>query len=60
MILPIRRVPDAILKTPTRPIATVTPEIRQLARDMIQTMHAAAGVGLAANQVGQPDRKSVV
>ena len=54
MILPIRRVPDAILKTPTRPITTVTPEIHQLARDMIQTMHAAAGVGLAANQVGQP------
>lgn len=54
MILPIRHVPDAMLKTPTRPITMVTPDIRQLARDMIQTMHAAGGLGLAANQVGQP------
>ncbi len=53
-ILPIRHVPDEILKTPTRPVTTITPEIRQLALDMIQTMYAAGGVGLAANQVGQP------
>lgn len=53
-ILPIRHLPDAILRRPTRPIASITPEIRQLARDMIQTMHAAGGVGLAANQVGRP------
>ena len=53
-ILPIRHVPDTILKTPTKPIPSITPEIRQLAADMIQTMYAASGVGLAANQVGQP------
>lgn len=53
-ILPIYHDPDRILHTPTRPITTITPEIHRLARDMIQTMYAAGGVGLAANQVGQP------
>lgn len=53
MILPIRHLPDPVLRTPTKPIDHITPEIRQLAKDMIQTMHAAGGVGLAANQVGQ-------
>ena len=60
MILPIHHVPDRLLKTPTRPVTTITPEIRQLARDMIQTMYAAGGVGLAANQVGQPWQLFVV
>ncbi|MBI4227224.1 MAG: peptide deformylase [Candidatus Omnitrophica bacterium] len=53
-ILPIHYLPDAALKTPTRPVTSITPDIRHLARDMIHTMHAAGGVGLAANQVGQP------
>lgn len=55
-ILSIRHLPDPILRTVMKPVQTVTPEIRQLARDMIETMHAAGGVGLAANQVGQPWR----
>jgi peptide deformylase len=35
-------------------IKQITPEIRQLAADMIETMYAADGVGLAAQQVGRP------
>jgi len=55
-ILTIRYAPDPILRTPTRLIHTVTPDIRKLAHDMIDTMHAAGGVGLSANQVGHPWR----
>ena len=53
-ILKIRYAPDPILKQPTQPIPTVTAEIRRLAQDMVETMHAAGGVGLSANQVGVP------
>jgi peptide deformylase len=41
-------------------IDRVTPEIRQLAADMIETMHAAEGVGLAAQQIGQPLMLTVI
>lgn len=53
-ILTIRHAPDPVLSAPTRPISIVTPEIRRLAQDMIDTMYAASGVGLSANQVGHP------
>lgn len=52
-ILPLCFDPNPVLNTPTKPVASVTPEIRQLVRDMIQTMYVAGGVGLAANQVGR-------
>src|SRR5512145_153974 len=51
-ILPIRHYPDPVLKRRVEPVARVTPEIVQLCRDMAETMYAAPGVGLAANQVG--------
>lgn len=44
--------PEAVLRTKTRPVATVTDAERKLVRDMIETMYAENGVGLAANQVG--------
>ncbi len=44
--------PDPRLKKPCEPIATVTPDIAQLAADMLETMYDAPGVGLAAPQVG--------
>lgn len=54
-ILPIRHFPDAILKAPSRRIEHVTPEIRRLIDDMVQTMrHHRRCVGLAAPQVGAP------
>ena len=57
---PIVLYPDPVLLTPTEPVAEVTEEIRILVRDMIETMHAEPGVGLAANQVGVPLRLMVV
>ncbi|MFA5250526.1 MAG: peptide deformylase [Parachlamydiales bacterium] len=43
---------NPILRVKALPIETITDEIRQLAADMIETMDALNGVGLAANQVG--------
>lgn len=51
-ILPILTYPDPILKTVAQPVEDVTDEIRTLIDDMAETMYAAPGVGLAANQVG--------
>lgn len=51
-ILPILTYPDPRLKAVAEPILEVTDEIRQLAEDMAETMYAAPGIGLAANQVG--------
>lgn len=61
--MPIRPVvlyPDPVLLAPTKPVAAIDDEIRQLVRDMIDTMYAAPGIGLAANQVGVPLRLCVV
>lgn len=44
--------PDPRLKKPCDPVAEVTPEISQLAADMLETMYDAPGIGLAAPQVG--------
>ena len=56
MIRPIVRYGADVLHQTARPVAEVTPEISQLIEDMIQTMYAAPGVGLAATQVGVPLR----
>lgn len=52
MILPIRKYGDDVLRNPTEPIAEIDESIQKLIEDMIDTMYAAPGVGLAANQVG--------
>jgi peptide deformylase len=52
MIRPILRYGDEVLHQPASPVGEVTPEIQQLVDDMIQTMYAAPGIGLAATQVG--------
>ncbi len=57
---PIVLYPDPILLRSTQPVEEITPEIRQLVRDMVDTMYAASGVGLAANQVGESLRVCVV
>lgn len=54
MILPIVKEPRPILHKKAVPVSKITPEIRKLIVDMIETMHAAEGVGLAANQVDSP------
>ncbi len=59
-LLPILRYPDPRLHTVARPVAEVNDRIRQLADDMIQTMYAAEGVGLAATQVDVHERVIVM
>ncbi|HEX4478371.1 MAG TPA: peptide deformylase [Polyangiaceae bacterium] len=51
-VRPILRYPDARLKQVAEPIRAVDDSIRTLVDDMAETMYAAPGVGLAANQVG--------
>ncbi len=51
-VLPVVKYPDKVLKTKTQEVAEVTDVERELIRDMIDTMYAENGVGLAANQVG--------
>ena len=59
-ILPIRIYPDPILRVKTRRVETFDAALRKLAADMVETMHAAPGVGLAAPQVGSDLRIAVV
>ena len=54
MIRPIVKEPDSILHRKATPIGEITLEIQRLIDDMIETMHVAEGVGLAANQIGSP------
>ncbi len=51
---------DPILRKKSRPIEKIDERIKQLAADMIETMHAANGCGLAAVQVGKLRRMVVV
>jgi peptide deformylase len=51
---------DPILTTKCEPVEEVTEEVVRLARDMVETVHAAPGVGLAAPQVGVNRRVIVV
>ena len=57
---PIVLYPDPVLLTLTREVETIDDEIRTLVADMIETMYAAPGIGLAANQVGVGKRVCVV
>ena len=52
-VLPIRITGDPVLHAPASPVGRVTKRIRDLVADMVETMHAAPGVGLAAPQVGE-------
>jgi len=45
-----------VLRQRTREVANLTGDLQQLIDDMVETMYAAPGVGLAANQVGSPHR----
>lgn len=51
-VLPIVKFPEKVLKTKTAAVPRITAEDKKLVRDMIDTMYAEKGVGLAANQVG--------
>jgi peptide deformylase len=59
-ILPIRIYPDPVLRVRCRRVETFDDGLRKLAVNMVDTMHAAPGVGLAAPQVGVELRLAVV
>lgn len=58
--LTILRYPDPRLHTVAKPVASVDDRIRRLADDMLETMYAADGVGLAATQVDVHERLLVI
>jgi peptide deformylase len=58
--LVILEYPDPRLRTTAQPVATVDDALRQLADDMIESMYAAKGIGLAATQVNVHKRLLVI
>ena len=56
MIRPILRYGAGVLHHPASPVGEISLDIQQLVDDMIQTMYAAPGIGLAATQIGIPLR----
>ncbi len=58
-LLPIRLYGDPVLRKKSKPVEEIHAEILGLALDMIETMHEAEGIGLAAVQVGRPIRMLV-
>jgi len=59
-IRPIRTYPDPVLRNKTAKVEKIDSSLDRLIEDMIETMHAAPGVGLAANQVGIPLQLAVI
>lgn len=59
-VLEILEVPDPRLRDVAQPIAAVDDDIRALADDMLETMYAAHGIGLAATQLGIDKRILVI
>ncbi len=59
-VLPIRTYPDPILRAKTARVEKIDGSLDRLIEDMIETMHAAPGVGLAANQVGVSLQAAVI
>lgn len=50
-VLPVLTFPDDRLRTVAKPVAEVNPDIQKIADDMLETMYAEDGIGLAATQV---------
>ena len=59
-VRPFLKWPDKRLRTAAEPVSEITDEIRQIWADMIETMDALPGVGLAAPQIGVMLRLAVV
>lgn len=59
-ILGILKFPDPILKTKAAPVAVIDEGIKTLINDMVETMYAARGIGLASVQVGVAKRVIVL
>jgi peptide deformylase len=59
-ILPIRVIPDPVLRVKARPVEAVDDALRAFLDDLLETMYAAPGIGLAATQVGVEKRVTVI
>jgi peptide deformylase len=59
-VLPICKYGDDVLRRPTAPVTDFDDALQKLIADMVETMYAAPGVGLAANQVGVSKRLMVI
>lgn len=57
---PIVLYPDPVLLTPTERVDRIDDDVIALVHDLVETMHAAPGIGLAANQIGVGKRVCVV
>jgi peptide deformylase len=60
MLLPISVYGSSVLRKKAEPVEEITPELVELARNMLETMYKANGVGLAAPQVGKNIRLIVI
>src|SRR5437868_13857633 len=60
MILPVLQYGDPILRAKGERIDKIDDRVRELAANMLETMHAAHGVGLAAQQIGEPLQLTVL
>jgi peptide deformylase len=60
MLRPILKFGDDVLHAPALPVEAITPDIERIVDDMIETMYAAPGIGLAAPQIGVARRIFVV
>ena len=49
-----------VLRHKAKPVVVITDELRSLVRDMLESMHAARGVGLAAEQIGHEEAVCVI
>ena len=59
-VLPIRIAPDLVLRQKAKRVRNIDASVHKLIKDMLETMHDAPGVGLAAPQVGVPLRVIVI
>ncbi len=60
MIRPIVKYGEQVLHSPAKDVVDLTGDLQSLIDDMVETMYAAPGVGLAATQIGVPIRVFVV
>lgn len=59
-VLPIVKYGDPVLRENCKPVEKITPEVRKLVTDLLDTLYSVPGVGLAAPQVGVPLRVCVI
>ncbi len=60
MLLKVSKYGEEVLRQKAEPVGVVTDDLRALAADMVETMHATKGVGLAAEQVGRTEKVCVI